>query len=32
MNAQLQAFDDVTHPHGTGNWTLRVQFQLLFPK
>jgi hypothetical protein len=32
MNAQLQAFDDVTHPHGSGNWTLRVQFQLLFPK
>jgi hypothetical protein len=32
MNAQLQAFDDVTHPRGTGNWTLRVQFQLLFPK
>jgi hypothetical protein len=32
LNAQLQAFDDVTHPHGSGNWTLRVQFQLLFPK
>ena len=32
MNAQVQAFDDVTHPHGYGNWTLRVQFQLLFPK
>jgi hypothetical protein len=32
MNAQVQAFDDVTHPRGAGNWTLRVQFQLLFPK
>jgi hypothetical protein len=32
LNAQVQAFDDVTHPHGSGNWTLRVQFQLLFPK
>jgi hypothetical protein len=32
MNAQVQVFDDVTHPHGAGNWTLRVQFQLLFPK
>jgi hypothetical protein len=32
MNAQVQAFDDVAHPDGSGNWTLRVQFQLLFPK
>jgi hypothetical protein len=32
LNAQLQAFDDVAHPHDAGNWTLRVQFQLLFPK
>jgi hypothetical protein len=32
MNAQVQAFDDAVHPHETGNWTLRVQFQLLFPK
>jgi hypothetical protein len=32
MNAQVQAFDDVVHPHPSGNWTLRVQFQLLFPK
>jgi hypothetical protein len=32
LNAQAQAFDDVTHPRGSGNWTLRVQFQLLFPK
>jgi hypothetical protein len=32
MNTQIQAFDDVTHPRGSGNWTLRVQFQLLFPK
>jgi hypothetical protein len=28
----VQAFDDVVHPHATGNWTLRLQFQLLFPK
>jgi hypothetical protein len=32
LNAQVQAFDDVAHPHDTGNWTLRIQFQLLFPK
>jgi hypothetical protein len=32
MNAQVQAFDEVVHPHQSGNWTLRVQFQLLFPK
>jgi len=32
LNAQIQAFDDVTHPRGSGNWTLRAQFQLLFPK
>ena len=32
MNAQVQTFDDATHPHASGNWTLRVQFQLLFPK
>jgi hypothetical protein len=32
LNAQIQAFDDVTHPRDAGNWTLRVQFQLLFPK
>jgi len=32
MNAQLQAFDDVEHPRGGGNWTFRIQFQLLFPK
>ena len=32
LNAQVQAFDDVTHPRGSGNWALRVQFQLLFPK
>jgi hypothetical protein len=32
MNAQVQAFDDVVHPREGGNWTLRVQFQLLFPK
>lgn len=32
MNAQVQAFDDAVHPRGAGNWTLRVQFQLLFPK
>jgi hypothetical protein len=32
LNAQLQAFDNVEHPHLAGNWTLRAQFQLLFPK
>jgi hypothetical protein len=32
MNAQAQVFDDVMHPRSAGNWTLRVQFQLLFPK
>jgi hypothetical protein len=32
LNAQVQAFDNVTHPNGSANWTLRVQFQLLFPK
>ena len=32
MNAQVQAFDEVEHPHNGGNWILRVQFQLLFPK
>jgi hypothetical protein len=32
MNAGLQAFDDVVHAHEAGNWTLRVELQLLFPK
>jgi hypothetical protein len=32
MNTQVQAFDNIEHPHNGGNWTLRVQFQLLFPK
>jgi hypothetical protein len=32
INDDWQAFDDVAHPHDAGNWTLRVQFQLLFPK
>ena len=32
LNVQVQAFDNVVHPHDAGNWTLRVQVQLLFPK
>jgi hypothetical protein len=32
LNAQVQAFNDVARPNGSGSWTLRVQFQLLFPK
>jgi hypothetical protein len=32
LNAYVQAFDNVVHPHEAGNWTLRVQLQLLFPK
>lgn len=32
LNAQVQAFDNVVHPHEAGNWSLRVQLQLLFPK
>jgi hypothetical protein len=32
MNAGLQAFDDVVHAHEAGNWSLRLELQLLFPK
>ncbi|MCE0523867.1 MAG: hypothetical protein LV480_13245 [Methylacidiphilales bacterium] len=31
INASLQAFDNVLHPHGTSDWSLRFQVQLLFP-
>jgi hypothetical protein len=32
FNAIVQGFDDVSHPHEAGNWTLRLQLSLLFPK
>jgi hypothetical protein len=32
LNASIQAFGNVAHPDEAGNWTLRAQFQLLFPK
>jgi len=32
VNCYVQAFDNVVHPHAAGNWTLRVQVQLLFPR
>jgi hypothetical protein len=32
FEAVVQAFDDVSHPHQAGNWTLRLQVSLLFPK
>jgi hypothetical protein len=32
VNAYVQAFDNVVRPHEGGNWTLRVQIQLLFPR
>ncbi len=32
FNAQVQAFANVVKPDFGGDWTLRVQFQLLFPK
>jgi hypothetical protein len=32
LNAYVQVFDNVVHPHDAGNWTLRAQVQLLFPK
>jgi hypothetical protein len=32
VNAYVQAFDNVIHPHEGGTWTLRLQVQLLFPK
>lgn len=31
INASLQAFDNVIHPHGAADWSLRFQVQLLFP-
>ncbi len=32
LNAYVQAFGNVVAPHEAGNWTLRVQLQLLFPR
>ena len=32
MNVQMQAFGNVVRPRQEGDWTLRMQFQLLFPK
>jgi hypothetical protein len=32
LNAYLQAFGNVERPRDAGNWTLRAQLQLLFPK
>ena len=32
MNFQVQAFNLVERPHYAGDWILRAQFQLLFPK
>ena len=32
MNFQVQAFKLVERPHDAGDWVLRAQFQLLFPK
>lgn len=32
INCYVQAFDNVVRPHDAGNWTLRVQLQLLFPR
>jgi hypothetical protein len=32
VNASVQAFDNVVRPHEAGNWTVRVQIQLLFPR
>jgi hypothetical protein len=32
MSAQVQAFGNVVRPREAGNWTLRAQVQLLFPK
>ena len=32
INAYIQAFDNVVRPSEAGNWTLRVQVQLLFPR
>jgi hypothetical protein len=32
LSAYIQAFENAVKPQGGGNWTLRVQLQLLFPK
>ena len=32
LNCSVQVFDSVVHPREAGDWTLRMQFQLLFPK
>ena len=32
MNAQVQAFYNLEKPNSVGDWSLRVQLQLLFPK
>jgi hypothetical protein len=32
VNASLQAFWNVVKPEGAGDWTLRAQFQFLFPR
>jgi hypothetical protein len=32
MNAQFQAFYNLEKPDAIGDWSLRVQLQLLFPK
>jgi hypothetical protein len=32
VNVYVQAFDNVVRPHDAGNWTLRLQIQLLFPR
>ena len=32
VNAYVQVFDNVVRPHDAGNWTLRLQIQLLFPR
>ena len=32
INAYVQVFDNVVRPHDAGNWTLRLQIQLLLPR
>jgi hypothetical protein len=32
VNASLQAFVNVVKPDLAGDWTLRAQFQFLFPR
>jgi hypothetical protein len=32
VNVQIQAFNNVKHPDNSAKWSLRFQFQLLFPK